>query len=309
MSRSEPNTVFAEIIRPVLPLLKEQAGNLEKDALTYKLSFYCFALNLLYAIIKNIKSIGLLVTDIRSSSEASALGLVDASKSMYSEAFIRYDPSLFRRIFYRLLEQLNFLEIPEIKALGRLLCIDGSVFPAFRSMVWAHYRKTDNALKVHLVLELNRMLPVQFISTAANASERTALLAMLESGVTYIADRGYLSFSLFHQIARKEAFFLIRIKTDLKSICQEIMNPWSPPQWSAYVSQVTDCKITFANDKRQGLYRLVTFLALGETYFIVTNRFDLKNLRSHHAVCVSLASRAVFSFHKANLQRTASVVA
>ena len=54
------------------------------------------------------------------------------------------------------------------------------------------------------------------------------------------------------------------------------MNPWIPPQWSAYVSQVTDCKITFANDKRQGIYRLVTFLALGETYFIVTNRFDLK---------------------------------
>ena len=276
MSRSDPNTVFSEIIRPVLPLLKEQAGKLEKDALTSKLSFYCFALNLLYAIIKNIRSIGLLVTDIRTSSEASALGLVDASKSMYSEAFIRYDPSLFRRIFYRLLEQLNFLEIPEIKALGRLLCIDGSVFPAFASMVWAHYRKTDNALKVHLVLDLNRMLPVQFISTAANASERTALLAMLESGVTYIADRGYLSFSLFHQIAKKEAFFLIRIKTDLKYTCQEIMNPWIPPQWSAYVSQVTDCKITFANDKRQGIYRLVTFLALGETYFIATNRFDLK---------------------------------
>ncbi len=54
------------------------------------------------------------------------------------------------------------------------------------------------------------------------------------------------------------------------------MNPWMPPQWSAYVAQVTDCKITFANDKRQGIYRLVTFLALGETYFIATNRFDLK---------------------------------
>jgi hypothetical protein len=89
-----------------------------------------------------------------------------------------------------LLEQLNFLEIPEIKALGRLLCIDGSVFPAFTSMDWAHYRQTGNALKIHLMLELNRMLPVQFISTDTNSSEKTALLAMLESGVTYIADRG-----------------------------------------------------------------------------------------------------------------------
>lgn len=276
MSRPEHHTVFVEIMTPMLPLLKEQAGKLEKDALTYTLSFYFFALNLLYAIIKNIRSIGLLVTDIRTSPEAKALRLVKASKSMYSEAFIRYDPSLFRHIFYRLLEQLNFLEIPEIKALGRLLCIDGSVFPAFTSMDWAHYRKTGNAIKIHLMLELNRMLPVQFISTDANSSEKTALLAMLESGVTYIADRGYLSFSLFHEIAKKEAFFLIRIKTNLKSISQEIMNPWIPPQWSAYVSQVSDCKIKFCNDKTQGLYRLVTFVALGETYFIATNRFDLK---------------------------------
>ena len=229
MSHPEQNTVFVEIMSPVFPLLKEQAGQLEKDALTYKLSFYFFALNLLYAIIKNIRSIGLLVTDIRTSPEASALGLVNASKSMYSEAFTRYDPSLFRRIFYRLLEQLNFLEIPEIKALGRLLCIDGSVFPAFASMDWAHYRKTGNAIKIHLVLELNRMLPVQFICTDANSSEKTALLAMLESGVTYIADRGYLSFSLFHQIVKKKAFFLIRIKTHLKYTTQEIMNPWDTP--------------------------------------------------------------------------------
>jgi hypothetical protein len=75
-------------------------------------------------------------------------------------------------------------------------------------MDWAHYRKTGNAIKIHLVLELNRMLPVQFISTDANASEKTALLTMLESGVTYIADRGYLSFFCFTKLPRKRPFFL-----------------------------------------------------------------------------------------------------
>ena len=276
VSHVERDTVFAKTVSPVLPLLKEEAGKLGNDALTYKLSFYFFALNLLYGVMKNIKSISLLVTDIQSSPEAKALGLVDVSKSMYSEAFCRYDPGIFRRIFYRLLEQLNFLEIPEIKTLGRLLCIDGSVFPAFASMDWAHYKQTGNAIKIHLALELNRMLPVQFFSTDANSSEKAALLAMLESGVTYIADRGYFSFSLFHEIAKQGAFFLIRIKARSKYAAQEIMSPCIPPQWSAYVSQVTDCKITFCNDKKQGVYRLVTFVALGETYFIATNRFDLK---------------------------------
>ncbi len=268
--------VFEEILEPVLPLVKEEANELAEDAETYTLSFYFFTLNLLYGIIKQIKSISLLVTDIRHSPDAKELGLVAVSQSMYSEAFCRYHPVLYRRIFYRLLKRMNFLEIPEIRALGRLLCIDGSVFPAFQSVVWAHYTSTSNAIKLHLGFELNRMLPVQFLCTDANASEKKALLAMLEAGVTYIADRGYVSFSLFHAIAEKEAFFLIRCKANLQYISQKILTPCIPPQWSAYVSQVTDEKIQCTNDKAQAVYRLVTFIALGETYFIITNRFDLK---------------------------------
>ncbi len=134
MSNHETNTVFEKILSPVLPLLKEEADNLEKDAVTYKLSLYFFSLNILYAVCKNIKSIGLLVTDIRTSPDAATLGLIKVSKSMYSEAFIRYNPAIFRRIFFRLHEKLNFLEIPELKTLVRLLCVDGSVFPAFKTI-------------------------------------------------------------------------------------------------------------------------------------------------------------------------------
>ncbi len=43
MSRPEHQNVFVEIMSPVFPLLKEEAGKLEKDALTYKLSLYFFA--------------------------------------------------------------------------------------------------------------------------------------------------------------------------------------------------------------------------------------------------------------------------
>lgn len=276
MNNLKLNTVFDTILAPVIPLLKEEAQQIKDDAITYKLSFYFFTLNLLYGVIKTIKSIGLLVTNIKTSPEAQELGLVQASKSMYSEAFTRYSPAIFRRIFYRLLEQLNFLEIPEIKHLGRLLCIDGSIFPAFQSMAWAHYKKTHNALKLHLALELNRMLPVHFISTYANFSEKKALLKMLEAGVTYIADRGYVSFPLFYQITKNQAFYIIRTKANVKYTFQEILSVCIPPQWQPFLSQVTDSKIIFTNDKRQAIYRLVTFCAGGETYFIATNRFDLK---------------------------------
>jgi hypothetical protein len=38
---------------------------------------------------------------------------------------------------------------------------------------------------------------------------------MLEAGVTYIADRGYLSFPLLAAIVAANAFFVIRAKVNL----------------------------------------------------------------------------------------------
>ena len=258
---------------------------------------------------KRIKSIGLLVTDIGTSPDAKDLGLVKASRSMYSEAFVRYDPAIFRRLFHRLLETLNFLEIPEMKALGKLLCIDGSVFPAFRTMEWAYYKETANAVKIHLVYNLNRMIPVQFIVTDANSSEKKALLAMIEAGVTFIADRGYVGFSLFDRIARSNAFFIIRIKANMKHTSQEVLTVCIPPQWQLYVSQVTDSKIAFSNDKQQSVHRLVPFVASGEYYAIVTNRFDLKTYEIIMLYAYRWQIELFFSLHQTDIRCPSPLVA
>jgi hypothetical protein len=268
-------TVFARITAPLQTLLKKEADQLHGDSLLYKLSLYFFTMNLVYAIINKIASISLLVTDIKTSPDAQKLGLVDASKSMYSEAFGRYDPKLFRRIFLALLEQLDFSDIPEIKSLGRFILVDGSIFPALRTMAWAAYTSTGNALKMHLAFELNRMIPVQFISTDANSNEKAALLAMLGAGVTYIADRGYVSFEVFRQIASLQAFFIIRIKANLKVSVSKQLDVVVPASWLAFFSDVSDSLICFSNDKHQATYRLVSFVAYDEAYRIATNRLDL----------------------------------
>ncbi|WP_238314479.1 transposase [Methylobacterium crusticola] len=207
--------VFDEILAPIVPLITEEAQKRPHDAVTYKLTFQPFALNLLFALIKGIKSISLLVTEIKPSPEAKPLDLVSASKSMYSDAFYRYSAQTYRTIFYTLLKTMNFLEIPEIQALGRFCCVDGSVFPAMITMTWATYQKKRNAIKLHLAFELNRMIPTQFLSTEANTSERKILRQMLEAGITYIADRGYVCFKLFHDIGDRQAYFIIRATSNL----------------------------------------------------------------------------------------------
>jgi hypothetical protein len=173
MLHKNPN-VFETILSPVRPLLNEAAQSDKADSETYKLSLSPFTENLLFGAFSRIKSIGLLVTEIKSSPIAEALNLTVASKSMYSEAFYRYHPESFRNIFSQLLSNTDFLEIPDIKALGRILLVDGSIFPAISTMQWATYKGTANAIKMHLAFELNRMIPVQFLSAHANYSEKNS---------------------------------------------------------------------------------------------------------------------------------------
>jgi hypothetical protein len=273
--RMTAETVFTRITAPLQTLLKKEADQLHGDSQLYKLSLYFFTMNLVYAIINKTASISLLVTDIKTLPDAQNLGLVDASKSMYSEAFGRYDPKLFRRIFLALLEQLDFSDIPEIKSLGRFILVDGSIFPALKTMAWASYQSTGNALKMHLAFELNRMIPVQFINTDANGNEKEALLALLEAGVTYIADRGYVSFGVFRQIVSLQAFFIIRVKANLKVSVSKHLEVAVPEQWLSFFFDVSDSLICFSNDKHQTAYRLVSFVAYDEAYRIATNRLDL----------------------------------
>jgi hypothetical protein len=158
--------------------------------------------------------------------------------------------------------------------LGRLACVDGSLIPAIKTMSWATYKTSVNALKIHVAFELNRMIPVQILSTDANTSERKILTQFLEVGVTYIADRGYLSFRMLQQILAKNAFFIMRMKSNWKYGVVQPPAFVMPSSWQEYLGGVTDQKISFR--KVEGVYRLVCFTALGERYLILTNRFDLK---------------------------------
>ena len=109
--------VFGKLCEPLLGHLNELAESMPEDKEKYKLSLVPFTVNLIYAAICRIRTIGRLVTEIKTTPTAGGLGLVDVSKSMYSEAIRSYRPGLFRKMFGHLLISSNFLAIPEINAL------------------------------------------------------------------------------------------------------------------------------------------------------------------------------------------------
>ena len=260
---------------PVYRFIQDTSNSLPGDSTKFKLSFLPFTINLLFGIINGVKSVSLLVSEIASSAEAKTLGLIHASKSMYSEAFVRYDPQLFRSIFYQLIKVTGFIGIPDIQCLGQILLVDGSLFPAIATMHWASYQSTANAIKMHLAFNLNQMTPVQFLIKEANYSERKFLSGILEKGITYVCDRGYLSFKIFQEMCQLGAFFIIRGKNKMGYVVEEQLVVNIPDQFLNFMYNIKDIKVTFENGLDKNFYRMVKFVAMGEQYILVTNRFDL----------------------------------
>lgn len=281
MPKKIDQNIFETILEPVISMLKKTGNDIEDDEEKYNLSFVPFSINLLFGIICNIKTRAQLITEIKTSPTADKLKMKKSSSASYTEAFSRYNSNIFRNIFIQLLSSLNLMGIPGIDKLGIFMLVDGSIFPVIKTMTWASYKSTANAIKLHLSLNLNKMIPTEFICTNANYSERKFLTDILTQGITYICDRGYVGFKSFKCICEQGAFFIIRCKASVKHVVRESFVIDLPCDVIGLLQNIKDMRIVFKNDKNRNHnnekieYRMVTFTAMGEPYCIVTNRFDL----------------------------------
>lgn len=146
-------------------------------------------------------------------------------------------------------------------------------------MGWAAYSSHGQALRLHMCFELNRMMPVDFLVGSGKSSERHALRAMLVAGVTYIADRGYMCFQLFHDIGAAQSSFVFRVKQNLVYQTIETLIIELPAAVQHLFYDVTDEKIRCINDSHGHIYRLVRFRVAAEYYYILTNRFELSTFQ------------------------------
>jgi hypothetical protein len=275
-SLSEPQTtVFKKLIEPMEQFVVNQNDSLPKHP-NQKYEYNDFLVFLVYYFTTEAKSLKLLINGLLNKGLLpNELELRQVPYSTFSDAFERFSPELFRAVFQHLLQTLHFKKIPELMALGTLYCIDGSLFPVISSMLWADYTSTHKAVKLHLCFELNRMIPVDFLVTYGNYSEREALLKMLTEGVTYIADRGYDAFYLFNEIIKAEAHFVIRIKKNLLLDVEKPLIVQLPASVQYIFTQVTDELIRFKNDKYANVYRLVRFYVGSGYFYVLTDRQDL----------------------------------
>jgi hypothetical protein len=268
-------TVFDALLEPVCAYVDQQ-NQQRKLHHNETFSYAEFFRLLAFYFVSDIASIALLLdTYLRKRLLPPALKLRAVPRSTFNDAFERFSPELFRDVFVFLLSKIQLHVVPELAALGIFYCIDGSLFPTLCSMQWAEYRSTCQALKLHLCFELNRMIAVDFLVGTGKSSERDALRQMLTADVTYIADRGYVCFQLFHDILKAKAHCLIRMRANLAYQLQTTLPVHVPSAIHLMFRDMTDQLIVCSNDVHATQYRLVTFWAGSSQFLLLTDRDDL----------------------------------
>ena len=292
-------TTFEVLFQPTEPFFEQH----EQDHPPHhreRLSFRGFVRALVYHFVKGSESGRQLLTDIETA--APELELDPVKRSTFFDAFHRFPVAWFGALLSFVLATVIWQPIPELAALGKLYCVDGSLFPAIASMGWAEYTSQQRAIRLHLCFELNRMIPAHFLVAAGNSNEKQALLQMLEAGVTYIADRGYLSFPLLAAIAAAQAFFVIRAKANLVYTRVERRPVELPQPVQHLFRHVTDQRVRLTNAKGRPSYRLVSFWVGQEPYLILTNRFDLSTFQLILLYAYRWQVELIFRFLKRSLK-------
>ena len=271
---------FEKLTAPLNAFLLRQSSQIDKESSSKSLFFGDFTLKMVYAIVMHVPSLRRLVTDLETRPSALNLGFSLTAYSTLRDGFNRFTAGYFRKAFLEVLKSYDWMRMAAVDEVGIIKLVDGSLFPTLASMDWASYKKDKNAIRLHLSLELNRMIPTEFITQKANSCERSFLLSILEKGRTYVADRGYFSFRVGDLMAKANAFFIIRVKSNLKfTALKDLPITSLKARTPECFSQMTDRLVQFDNDEFERTYRLITFTVLQSQFMICTNRFKLTTMQ------------------------------
>ena len=163
-------TTFDVLFQPLAVFLAQHEGDHpphHREVLPFKK----FVRLLVYHFAKGCESGRQLLTDV--STAAPELELGQVKRSTFFDAFQRFPVAWFASMLSFLLMTVVWPVIPELETLGKLYCVDGSLFPAIASMMWAEYTSKHRAVRLHLCFELNRMIPAHFLVVRLVCSKPT----------------------------------------------------------------------------------------------------------------------------------------
>jgi len=118
-------------------------------------------------------------------------------------------------VFYQLLGRCREAAGPHgFRFKNKLLSLDATLIELCASVFdWAHYRRTKGAVKLHLLLDHQGLLPSFALVTEGRVHEsRVARTLRFEPGTIVVLDRGFTDYAWFAALDADGVYFVTRMK-------------------------------------------------------------------------------------------------
>jgi hypothetical protein len=144
------------------------------------------------------------------------LGLPDAPKRSTLAYANEHRPwELYRSVFYQLLGRCREVAGTHgFRFKNKLLSLDATLIELCASLFdWAQYRRTKGAVKLHLLLDHQGLLPSYALVTEGRVHEsRVAHTLRFEAGTIVVFDRGFTDYAWFASLDADGVYFVTRMK-------------------------------------------------------------------------------------------------
>lgn len=144
------------------------------------------------------------------------LGLPDAPKRSTLAYANEHRPwQVYRSVFYQLLGRCREVAGSHgFRFKNKLLSLDATLIELCATVFdWAQYRRSKGAVKLHLLLDHQGLLPSYAVITEGRVHEsRVARSLRLEPGTILVFDRGYTDYAWFSALHADGVYFVTRMK-------------------------------------------------------------------------------------------------
>ena len=178
-------------------------------------------------------------------------GLLQLRGSTFCDAMERRDRHVFEDVFHAVVEKAQGIAGKTKKLFKNpLRIIDASVISVcLATYDWAAYRKAKGAVKLHLSLDGDNLMPYDVYLSTGNVHDVKGMAELCdESGVIYVLDRGYVDYKSLYNIELQGSILVTRMKSN--GVFRRIKN--NPHEKGG--PTVSDVMIRLTGSKTKKLY-------------------------------------------------------
>ena len=144
------------------------------------------------------------------------------NKSTLSRANEKRDWRIFQDFGVKLIEQARLLyegdNQLDVNLKGKVFALDSTTVDlCLEVFLWATFRSTKAAIKIHTLLDLKTSIPEFIFITEGNVHDVNAMdFIPIEKGSYYVMDKAYIDFARLYNIKNDKAYFVVRAKENIQ---------------------------------------------------------------------------------------------